>query len=89
MTVKPLSWEDRGQLGDSRAISHKIPSRQYCIRALGSGCQLMMYHDVDPRALGQGWVLIAAYDDPFDARDAAAYYDFWGRLPNHIPRSAS
>jgi hypothetical protein len=48
-----------------------------------------MYHDVDPRALGQGWVLIAAYDDPFDARDAAAYYDFWGRLPNHIPRSAS
>lgn len=88
MSMPPdrLTW-DRDQLGDWRALSiHFVGSREFCIRPLADGRRELM---VTAMPDGSGWVLLATYDDQLDAQDAAAYYDQWGRIPSHIPRSES
>jgi hypothetical protein len=77
-----LSWDSTPQ-GDWLARSPKFLSRSFLIQTLDDGRRQLLKNDRD----GSGWVLLTTYGDPFDAQDAASYYDFWGRLPNYIPRS--
>jgi hypothetical protein len=79
-----LTWDSVPQ-GDWLARSPKFLARSFLIQSLEDGRRQLLVNDTD----GSGWVPLATYIEMTDAQDAAAYYDFWGRLPNHIPRSES
>jgi hypothetical protein len=85
MTGKDLVWKERGSRGDWDGRSRRFLGREYVIRSVtvGGHVQLMVHNNPE------SWVTLATYNDLIDARDAAAYHDRWGRLPNHIPRSES
>jgi hypothetical protein len=83
--MKALTWDSAPQ-GDWLARSPKFLARSFLIQGLEDGRRQLL---TITKGDGQGWVPLATYGEMADAQDAAAYYDFWGRLPNHIPRSES
>jgi hypothetical protein len=87
MSTDRMSWVDGQQPGDQEATSLKSPwSRSYRLHQLANGPWLLL---VKTEGDGEGWVLLATYTEYEDGQQAADYYDFWGRIPNHVPRADS